>query len=370
MRCRPVRRSFPVGRAGTTGEHVGLEQSAIVSYPRRPRLAGRSLGPKSWLVETHDASLSRVSSGPAPAELGERSDDRHEPDLTGEPCIVCGSPIRARIMRWSAQCSVCGTWRSSLRPAIDSAVLHEPIDRSGRVAGFKALRDANNAHILDEISGLVPLRGRRLLDVGSAHGWFVGAASSRGLQAEGIEPEIEMVDHARAQGLNVRSGYFPSALIDDERVDIISFNDVLEHIPNVGEALDACARALPPGGVLSVNIPSADGLAYHVASLLARVGFRGPYRRLWQHGLPSPHIHYFTPAALQRVIERHGFAVVRQRPLSSIRRDGLWARVHTVSRPTPSSAIVFLALWVTAPLLDQPRYADVILLLATRNDTD
>jgi 2-polyprenyl-3-methyl-5-hydroxy-6-metoxy-1,4-benzoquinol methylase len=310
-----------------------------------------------------------MPTGTAPTELDGKY-DRCEPDLTGQPCIVCGSPIRARIMRWSAQCSVCGTWRSSLRPAIDSAALHAPIDRNGRIAGFKALRDENNACILDEIAKLVAIRDKRLLDVGSAHGWFVGAASRRGLQAEGMEPEAEMVDHARAQGLKVRPGYFPSALGDGELVDIISFNDVLEHIPDVEDALEACARALPIGGVLSVNIPSAGGLAYHIASMLARVGFRGPYRRLWQHGLPSPHIHYFTPAALQRIIERHGFAVVRQRPLSSIRRDGLWARTHTVSRPTPSSVIVFLALWVAAPLFDQPRHADVILLLASRADTN
>jgi 2-polyprenyl-3-methyl-5-hydroxy-6-metoxy-1,4-benzoquinol methylase len=310
-----------------------------------------------------------MSTDTVPTELAGESDYR-EPDLTGQPCVACGSPMRARIMRWSAQCSACGTWRSSLQPAIDSAELHEPIDRSGRIAGFKALRDANNESILDEIAGLVPLKDKRLLDVGSAHGWFVGAASRRGLQAKGIEPEAEMVDHARAQGLNIRPGYFPSALVDNEQVDIISFNDVLEHIPDVNEALDACARALPAGGVLSVNIPSAGGLAYRIASVLALVGFRGPYRRLWQHGLPSPHIHYFTPEALQRLIQRHGFTVVRQRPLSSIRRDGLWARLHTVSRPTASSVIVFLALWIAAPLFEQPRHADVILLLATREDTN
>lgn len=314
-------------------------------------------------------SVIRVSSGSSQTELDGAYDNR-EPDLTGQPCVVCGSPIRAQIMRWSARCSACGTWRSSLQPAIDSAALHEPIDRFGRIAGFKALRDANNECILDEIATLVALRGKRLLDVGSAHGWFVGAASRRGLHADGMEPETEMVDYARAQGLNVQPGYFPSALVDEEQVDIITFNDVLEHIPDVDDALAGCARALPAGGVLSVNIPSARGLAYRIATVLARLGFRGPYRRLWQHGLPSPHIHYFTPAALQRIIERHGFAVVRQRPLSSIRRGGLWARVHTVSRPTVSSVIVFLALWVAAPLLDRPRHADVILLLATRDDTN
>ncbi len=291
------------------------------------------------------------------------------PDLNGQPCIACSSPIRVRVAEWSAECPACGSWRSLLVPEINSAELHEPIDRSGRVAGFKMLRDKNNAEILDEIAAEIPLGGKRLFDVGSAHGWFVEAAARRGMCAEGIEPEMEMVNHARSRGLNVRPGYFPAALSEDERTDVISFNDVLEHIPDVDAALDACAHTLRPGGLLSVNIPSASGLAYRIATGLARVRFRGPYLRLWQYGLPSPHIHYFTPAALQRVIERHGFMVVRRRPLSSIRREGLWARVHTVSRPTVSSVIMFLVLWAATPILDRPRHADVVLLLARRQVT-
>jgi 2-polyprenyl-3-methyl-5-hydroxy-6-metoxy-1,4-benzoquinol methylase len=288
-------------------------------------------------------------------------------DLNGQPCVACGAPIRVRVAKWSAECPGCGTWRSSLAPAINSAELHEPIDQAGRIAGFKVLRDQNNARILDEMAAETPLRGKRLFDVGSAHGWFVEAAARRGMRAEGIEPELEMIDHARARGLTVRPGYFPAAISQEERADVISFNDVLEHIPDVDAALDACMHTLNPGGLLSVNIPSASGLAYRIATMLARVGLRGPYFRLWQHGLPSPHIHYFTPAALRRVIERHGFAVVRQRPLGSIRRQGLWARVHTVSRPTASSVVAFLALWAAAPILNRPRHADLVLLVARRH---
>lgn len=288
-------------------------------------------------------------------------------ELDGQPCIVCGSPLRARVAGWSAECPTCGTWRSSLVPRIDSVELHEPIDRSRRIEGFKGLRDDNNARILDEMATEMSLKGKRLFDIGSAHGWFLDAATRRGMRAEGIEPETEMVEHARAQGLTVRNGYFPSVVGQEERADVISFNDVLEHIPDVDAALDACEHTLSPGGLLSVNIPSASGLAYRIATMLARVGFRGPYLRLWQYGLPSPHIHYFTPAALQRIIERHGCTVVRRKPLSSIRRDGLWARIHTVTRPTVSSVATFLVLWAITPIFERPQYADVILLLARRD---
>jgi SAM-dependent methyltransferase len=275
-------------------------------------------------------------------------------------------PLRVMVMPWSARCPACGSWQSSLRPKIESSELQESIDSGARIAGFKELRLANNARILDEIATLMPLAGNRLLDVGSAHGWFVLEAARRGMRAEGIEPEDAMVRHARAQGAEVRHGYFPAAVDANEVVDVITFNDVLEHIPDVESTIAACAGSLRPGGVLSINIPSARGLAYRVAVGLARLGVPGPFRRLWQFGLPSPHVHYFTPGALAQLLERGGFAVSRTMPLPSIQRKGLWARVHTVSRPSLASLLSFVGLWLAAPVLSRPGRSDIVLVLARR----
>lgn len=267
-------------------------------------------------------------------------------------------------MPWSAECPACGTWRSSLEPRIESNALHAPIDPDARIAGFKELRNENNARILDEIGALTPLEGKRLLDVGSAHGWFLAEAARRGMIAEGIEPDDAMVEQSLALGVTVRPGYFPAAMSECARVDVITFNDVLEHIPDVDATLSACAKSLQPGGVLSINIPNASGLGYRIATGLARLRLAGPYRRFWQHGLPSPHVHYFTAQSLARLLERHGLHVIRTLPLSSIRRTGLWARVHTTSRPSPLSVLTFAALWLCAPILDRPSQSDIVLVLA------
>lgn len=291
------------------------------------------------------------------------------PNLEGQSCLVCAAPVRLRVMPWSAECPACGTWCSSLKPSIESEDLHESIDTEARAIGFKELRDENNVRILDEISTLLPLKGKRLLDVGSAHGWFLEEASRRGMEAEGIEPEQAMAEHARSIGQNVRSGYFPAVMQDGEQVDVIAFNDVLEHIPDVNATLAACAGSLRTDGVLSINIPSASGLGYRIATGLARLGVKGPYRRFWQEGLPSPHIHYFTPASIGRLLEHHGFKVCRTLPLSSIQRTGLWARVHTTSKPSPLSILNFMALWLGAPILDRPSHSDIVLVIAQPRKT-
>ncbi len=165
----------------------------------------------------------------------------------------------------------------------------------------------------------------------------------------------------------MRTGYFPDVVPESGAFDVVTFNDMLEHIPDVRGTLEACARVLRPGGVLSINIPtSADGLGYRVAAGLARLGMRGPFERFWQHGLPSPHCHYFTRTSLARLIADSGFRVEEVDALTAIRRPGLWERVHTFRRTSPASVASFAALWAAAPVLNRSRNSDIALALGRR----
>jgi 2-polyprenyl-3-methyl-5-hydroxy-6-metoxy-1,4-benzoquinol methylase len=280
--------------------------------------------------------------------------------------------VRTAIADWAARCPGCGTWASSLEPEINSRNEHvatgTEIDTEARIAGLQRLRRENFRDVLDRIGALLPLDGARLLDVGAAHGWFLEEAAARGVRATGVEPEEDVAAGPLSRGLDVRPGFFPDAIDKGETFDVISFNDVLEHIPDARATLAACAEFLRPGGVLSINIPNADGLGYRVASSAARVGVRGPFERFWQHGLPSPHVHYFTRAGLRRLVEDTGFAVEEVGALSAISRDGLWERVHTFRRATPASVASFAALWTAAPVLNRPRNSDIVLMLALRRD--
>jgi 2-polyprenyl-3-methyl-5-hydroxy-6-metoxy-1,4-benzoquinol methylase len=204
-----------------------------------------------------------------------------------------------------------------------------------------------------------------LLDVGSAYGWFLDEAARRGALAVGVEPDAAIADRARRSGTNVRTGWFPDALVSGARFDVITFNDVLEHIPDVRGALVASAAHLVPGGLLSVALPTSDGLGYRVATALARFGATGPYERFWQAGLPSPHTYYFPRASLVRLLRDSGFAIVSVDALTAVVTKGLWARVHIFRRPTPASVAGYVALLAAAPILNQPRVSDVIQVIAT-----
>lgn len=276
------------------------------------------------------------------------------------------------IAEWSARCPQCGTWASSLEPEINARNEHvttgTEIDTEARVAGLERLRRENFRQVLDRVATQVPLDGARLLDVGSAHGWFLEEAAGRGARATGVEPEEDVAAAPLARGLDIRVGFFPEVIDESEQFDVITFNDVLEHIPDARATLAACARVLRPGGVLAVNIPNADGLGYRVAGSAARVGVHGPFERFWQHGLPSPHCHYFTRASLARLVGENGFDVEEITALSAISREGLWDRVHTFRRTTPASVASFAALWAAAPILNRPANSDIVLMLGIRRD--
>ena len=83
-----------------------------------------------------------------------------------------------------------------------------------------------------------------------------------------------------------------------------------------------------------------------------RFGIAGPHERLWQKGFPSPHLSYFHPALLTRLVEPQGFTNIHSGHLASIDFRGLWQRLrYDRSAGVASSAIVWTGVVLASPLL-------------------
>lgn len=250
-------------------------------------------------------------------------------------CIVCGGSQMAGLTGWHATCRACKYESAALTPAINvpSTVA---MDEAQREAALKALRLENFNTIVGYAKQHVSASKPRLLDVGSAHGWFLEAARSQ-FDVLGVEPDAEVGGRAAARGLPVRSGYFPDVVDRDERFDAIVFNDVIEHIPDIHSALAACHAHLNDGGILILNLPSSRGLFYRVSKVLARVGWRGPFERMWQKDMPSPHVHYFDPRNLRELVLKQGFTMAKTAELPALRAEGLMERLRYVGTAAPVS---------------------------------
>ncbi|NUN11899.1 class I SAM-dependent methyltransferase [Candidatus Micrarchaeota archaeon] len=145
------------------------------------------------------------------------------------------------------------------------------------------------------ISKLYPNKGK-LLDVGSAGGFFVKAAEEEGWEGYGVEPSKWMVDWGKKNlGLkNFKSGTLESAKYPDNYFDVVTLWDVLEHVPDPSATLREVNRILKPGGLVVINYPN-------IGSKLAKMAGR----KWWF--LLSIHLYYFTPETISKMLEKEKF---------------------------------------------------------------
>jgi len=244
---------------------------------------------------------------------------------------------------WLYRCVGCGFLRSTFSPEIRDEAARAAVDEPLRARALNALRPANFELLLDRLSTVLDPAGKHLLDVGSAHGWFLDAAAARGFSATGLEPDPAVAHLAAQDGRRVWQGFFPDDVPQDASFDAITFNDVFEHLPELDVAISACRRLLRPGGILVLNNPSSAGIFYRVASLLDRLGIPGPLERMWQMRFPSPHLSYFTPDRMKRFAERSGFTEIHRSTLPSVRLGGLWARLQLDRHSSP---LMNLPIWL------------------------
>lgn len=136
----------------------------------------------------------------------------------------------------------------------------------------------------------------RLVDLGCWVGFLVSEAGARGWTASGVEPSRFASEYARSSlELDVITGTLESAGLPEGEFDAVVMGDVIEHLPDPGDALDRIHALLAPDGVVMLMLPDAGS---RVAALL---GAR------WWSVLPT-HVQYFTRESLSRLLARHGFA--------------------------------------------------------------
>lgn len=158
-------------------------------------------------------------------------------------------------------------------------------DPQGPQKPLHALNPVRLAYVADR----VPLQGARVLDVGCGAGLLSEAMARHGAQVTAIDLAPELVKVAKLHGLEsgVQVDYrlaSVEALADEMpgAFDAVTCMEMLEHVPDPGSVIEACARLLRPGGTLFVSTlnrtPAAFALAILGAEYIARLLPRGTHR--------------------------------------------------------------------------------------------
>lgn len=282
-------------------------------------------------------------------------------------CHVCECRMSAGLADWHQECPKCSYESADLKPAINENFAHTNIDENSRESGLRSLRVANFESLLQAVKKSGKNSGK-LLDVGCAHGWFLEAARKNGFDVLGIEPDVNVFNATAQRGLPVRQGFFPEILSKNEQFDVVVFNDVFEHIPDPNGLLAGCRDHLKPGGVLVLNLPNSKGVFYKCARLLAKIGLNGFFERLWQKGLPSPHLHYFSLENLNELLVNNGFEPIASGRLSTLRLKGLFTRIsYTGNHTLFVRLVVYSVVALALPLLSIIP-SDIVYMVAKKNN--
>ena len=207
------------------------------------------------------------------------------------------------------RCTVCSHYVT--RHAMDTSGLYsaayvdstyggdEGIARSfARIDGLPPERSDNTARVervvryaeVNRPASPVP----SILDVGSGLCVFLHRMKRAGWDCTALDPDARACEHARRRvGIRAIHGDF-MALERIGRYDALSFNKVLEHVPEPVAMLRKAALHLNPGGFVYIELPDADAAREE--------GFG-------REEFFIEHLHVFTPASLALLVERSGLCL-------------------------------------------------------------
>jgi 2-polyprenyl-6-hydroxyphenyl methylase/3-demethylubiquinone-9 3-methyltransferase len=133
---------------------------------------------------------------------------------------------------------------------------------------FKALHDINPLRV-NYIDQRAPVAGKKVLDVGCGGGILCEGMAQRGAKVTGIdmgEAPLSVASlHLHESGLDIdyqKSTAEDFAELHPEQYDIVTCLEMLEHVPDPGSVISACARLVKPGGQLFFSTINRNPKSY------------------------------------------------------------------------------------------------------------
>lgn len=231
-------------------------------------------------------------------------------------CPLCGSvhslPFRSSGAWVIERCADCG--HRFLWPVPAEEELRRFYERDyfrsadSSAPGYSAYDDEgeNLRRTFRERLTLLPPPPGRLLEVGSATGYFLEQAGLAGWDVEGLEPSHWASEYARnVLGQPVATTTLEDAHLAPESYDLVVAWEVLEHLSQPREFLHEVRRVLRPGGSFAFSTPDCGSFVAR-----ATAGRWPGWKKVPEH------LSFFDRKRLRRLVQEVGFEVVRERYVS------------------------------------------------------
>lgn len=138
-----------------------------------------------------------------------------------------------------------------------------------------------------------------LLDIGCGAGFFIDEAKKSGWKVTGIDSAKKPVEYARQKlKLNVIQKDFKEYKTH-QRFDIVSLQQVIEHLSNPNDVLKKMRRLLRKDGIVCISTPNINSWLHKIL------------KERFNYFIPPEHLIYYSPKTLRKVLEKNGFEVIR-----------------------------------------------------------
>ena len=166
--------------------------------------------------------------------------------------------------------------------ATENVHLHE-INKFGSMAElwwdtqgeFKTLHDINPLR-LEFIERYAEISGKRFVDVGCGGGILTEGLARHGADALGIDLSAELIDiadlHSLESGVNAHYQKISVETLAQQQpssFDHVTCMEMLEHVPDPGSIIAACAALVKPGGMVFFSTLNRQPKAYLMAIVAA-----------------------------------------------------------------------------------------------------
>lgn len=229
----------------------------------------------------------------------------------GSKCPICGSQKNNKY--WAmpgyslSRCEDCSMVWDPFPPEdekgqYDKSYFQNDNPKGGYTNYFEGMR-INKKTFSDRLNKIEKRFGKgKLLDVGCALGDCLSEAKKMGWRdSEGIEVSSFAVSVARKKGLKVTQGTLESVKPKNESFDVVTYQDVIEHIKDPMLELSKVYKILKKKGVVFLVTPDVSGLWQKILG------------SLWYHYKPREHIMYFSQKSLALALEKSGFTNIMTR---------------------------------------------------------
>ncbi len=277
-------------------------------------------------------------------------------------CIVCGSASGRAVAQGKDylhassdqlyqffECAECSHLYLNPRPKIEEIARLYPSDYVTFTDAFKGdqsvlakLKDSVLVSRFKSLADALP-GDMKLLDVGCGDAQFLLALRRKYPKARltGLDwyfsPSV--LDQLRAANIEAITGTIESAWLCEGEYDVITMNQLIEHVWDVKLVLDRACRALKPGGLLALETPNRQGWDRRFFKSGAWGGYYWPR-----------HLNLFSRPHLAQLSQARGLRVVTSVRLLappcwilsfrfSLQRAGL----NRLARLFPDTSVILLA---------------------------